>query len=245
MPVAMITGGASWISRATAKLLIADGWQVGLYDIDATETAKAVAEVGGAKVASGGLLDVGDLAAVVKTVADLTRDRGPIGALVNVAGGTSFMRFGRPKFVETTPDQWDKVFCPNIYGVLNCVHAVLPGMIEAKKGVIINLTSGLAWKPRSGTSLYSLSTAGLIAFTQSLCQELGPLGIRINSVAPGSTESRWKPDLGDAPFIDKLPPLGRRTKAHEIAEGIVWLISDKASHITGICLDISGGTGLR
>lgn len=242
MPVAMITGGASWFSRETARLLLAEGWHVALADINEENLAEVVAALGGKNVSTG-RLDVSDLAAVRGFVAALAAERGGIDALVNVAGGSNFLQRERRPFHETTPDYWDLILRPNLYGTFHCCHAVLPHMIAAKKGAIVNLASGMGLRGAPRMAPYSAAKAAIVAFTQSVCQEVGPYGVRVNCVAPGSAESRWFPDVSKGGR--GIPPLGSRTSAEEVAQAIHFLISDRAAHISGACLDVSGGTALH
>jgi NAD(P)-dependent dehydrogenase (short-subunit alcohol dehydrogenase family) len=244
MPVAMITGGASWFSRETAKLLIDQGWQVALSDINQKALDDVVVELGGSNKAEGALLNVTDLKAVQEYVADLVARKGSIDALVNVAGGSNWLKLGRPAFHETKPEQWDLILKPNINGVLNCCYSVLPQMIKQKKGSIVSIASGMGLRGQKGSACYSAAKAAIIAFSQSLCQEVGPFGIRVNTIAPGSAESRWQPDVKTAQG-QNFSPLGSRTSAKDVANAVTFLISERASHITGSCLDNSGGTSLH
>lgn len=244
MPVAMITGGASWFSRGTARLLIEDGWQIVLSDINEKALDEVVADLGRPPQASASRLDVTDLAATRDFADRIAAEKGGLDALINVAGGSNYLGLGRRPFHETDPAHWDLILKPNLYGVLNCCYAVLPHMIKARKGVIVSVASGMGLKGKPKMTTYSAAKAAVIAFSQSLCQEVGPYGIRVNSVAPGSAESRWQPDL--EPGADqRASPLGTRTSAEDVANAIAFLVSDRASHISGSCLDLSGGTSLH
>lgn len=244
MPVAMITGGASWFSRDTARLLLADGWQVELSDINEQALDDIVADLGRPSRLNFGRLDVTDLASVKSYADGIAAERGGIDALINVAGGSNYLGLGRHPFHQMNPAHWDLILKPNLYGVLNCCYAVLPHMIKAQKGVIVSVASGMGLKGKANMTTYSAAKAAIIAFSQSLCQEVGRYGIRVNSVAPGSAESRWQPDL--VPSGDQhASPLGRRTSAEDVANAIAFLVSDRASHISGSCLDLSGGTSLH
>ena len=244
MPIAMITGGASWFSRGAARLLIEEGWRVALSDINEKSLAEVADALGRPSQVSCGLLDVTDRAAVKIFADKLASEHGGIDALINVAGGSNYLGLGRHPFHETDPAYWDLILKPNLYGVLNCCHAVLPHMIQARKGVIVSVSSGMGLKGKARMTTYSAAKAAIIAFSQSLCQEVGRYNIRVNTIAPGSAESRWQPDL--SPGADQRnSPLGRRTSAEDVANAIAFLVSDRASHITGSCLDLSGGTSLH
>jgi 2-hydroxycyclohexanecarboxyl-CoA dehydrogenase len=242
MPVAMMTGGGSWFSRETARLLLDEGWHVHLSDIDQGRLDETLRDLNRPDRVTVTRLDVTNRDEV-RAHADAVAASGGIDALVNVAGGSNYLQMPRLPFHEMDPANWDLILRPNIYGVLNCCHAVLPHMIAAGHGAIVNISSGMGLRGMARMSTYSASKFAIIGFTQSVCQEVGQYGVRINCIAPGSAESRWQPDLQSGNV--KLPPLGTRTSARDVANAVVFLISDKASHITGACLDISGGTSLH
>jgi 2-hydroxycyclohexanecarboxyl-CoA dehydrogenase len=241
-PVALLTGGASWFSRETARLLIDDGWDVVLTDINEQNLAEVSTALNSSAVTTG-RLDVTDRLAVKAYVDKLAAERGHIDALVNVAGGSNWLQLTRVPFHESDPANWDPILKPNLYGVLNCCHAVLPHMINARSGSIVTVSSGMGLRGMRRMALYSSAKAAVIGFTQSVCQDVGQYGVRMNCVAPGSAESRWQPDLTQGGT--NIPPLGSRTSAKDVANAIVFLLSDKASHITGTCMDISGGSALH
>jgi len=244
MPLAMFTGGGSWFVREASRNLIDDGWHVALSDIDLDGAKKNAEAIGGDNVASVDRLDVTDLAAVQNYADALIEKHGAIDALVNVAGGTNYLQMGRPPFHKTKPEEWHRVLGPNIHGTLNCCYGVIPHMIKAQAGTIINLSSGMGLRGKGNMALYSFAKGGIVRFTQSLCEELGQYNIRVNSIAPGSAESRWMPDLKPAEG-GTAPPIGTRTSAKDVGDAIHFLISERAKHITGICLDVSGGTSLH
>ena len=245
MPVALITGGASWFSRETASLLLEAGWDVVLGDINQSNLEEVQSALGHPERVSASLLDVTNLEAARAIASDIVVKYGSIDALVTVAGGTNYLQMKRLPFHETDPENWDKILRPNIHGVLNCCHAVLPYMIEARRGGIVTLSSGMGFRGQPRMALYSAAKHAVIGLTQAIAQEVGPYGIRANCVAPGSAESRWMPNLEPNSETERVPLLGARVSARDIANAIVFLLSDKASHITGSCLDISGGTALH
>jgi NAD(P)-dependent dehydrogenase (short-subunit alcohol dehydrogenase family) len=245
MPLAMFTGGGSWFVREASRNLIADGWQVALSDIDLDGAKENAKEIGGDNVASVDRLDVTDLDAVKAYADGLATRFGSIGALVNVAGGTNYLKIPRLPLHETDPANWPKILLPNINGTINCCYSVIPHMIEAKGGAIVNLSSGMGLKGKANMALYSFAKGGIVTFTHAVCRELAQHNIRVNAIAPGSAESRWMPDLKPTDQGSTVPPLGIRTSAKDVGDAIHYLISDKARHITGICLDISGGSSLH
>lgn len=244
MPVAMITGGASWFSRETAKQLLADGWHVALCDINQANLDEVVGALGNKERVSSGIVDVTDLDAVKSFAGKLAEKHGNVDALLNVAGGSNWLQAKRLPFHEIDPAFWNKILGPNIYGVLNCTHAVLPHMIKARRGNIVTISSGMGLRGQARMSLYSGAKHLVIGFTQSIAQEVGQYGIRANCIAPGSAQSRYMPEE-KSPHSERVPPLGRRTSSLDVANAIMFLLSDKADHITGSCLDLSGGTSLH
>lgn len=245
MPVALITGGASFMSRHTARRLLAQDWKIALADINRAGMEEVAKELGLPDRVARYDLDVTQLETVKVVVADITRRWGPITALVNVAGGNRSLKQPRKEFITMSPAEWDIILNANLKGVLNCCHAVLPGMIEAKKGCIVSVSAGRGLRGGAKASIYSTAKAGVIVFSQALAQEVGKYGIRVNTVIPGNAASRWKTDDKEEPASGRRSPLGKRTTPEDVGNGIVFLLSEDASHITGSCLDISGGTSLH
>jgi NAD(P)-dependent dehydrogenase (short-subunit alcohol dehydrogenase family) len=132
----------------------------------------------------------------------------------------------------------------NLKGVLNCCHTVLPLMKEARQGSVVAMSAARGLRGGPNAALYSAMKAGIILFVQAVSSEVAPFGVRINSVVPGSAEARWRKSDG-RPAQDDRSPLGRATNEKDIGEGVAFLMSDEASHITGSCLDVSGGTALH
>jgi len=240
MNVALITGGGSLIGKGVVDALAKRNWQLVIADIDQAN-AREVTSAHGER-ASMMLFDVTDKAAVDAAVSEVCARHGHLDALVNCAGGMRGLRLQRKPFAETPPPEWDLILNANLKGVLNCCHAVLPAMIAARRGSIVSIAAARGLRGGPLASIYSAAKAAIIVFSQSLAQEVGSYGIRVNTVAPGSVEARWRtPDM--APSTS--PPLGRETSTHDVGEAVAFLLSDAASHITGSCLDISGGAALH
>lgn len=242
MPFAMITGGASLMGEGIAQSLVARGWQVALTDID-IPTMTGVAKRLGNGVVAAEPLDVTDLGAVKTCVASLAARHGAIAGLVTLAGGNSRIGVPAVPFAETRPEHWDKSINVNLKGVLNCCHVVLPLMKEARKGSVVAMSAARGLRGGPNAALYSATKAGIILFVQAVSSEVAPFGVRINSIVPGSAEARWR-EADGRPALDHSP-LGRPTNQRDIGEGVAFLMSDEASHITGSCLDVSGGTALH
>jgi NAD(P)-dependent dehydrogenase (short-subunit alcohol dehydrogenase family) len=239
MDVALITGGGSLIGKGVADALTGRGWRVVIADRHRANACEVSAAYGDA--AETVVFDVTDKSAVDKTVSDLVAKHGRIDALVNCAGGMRGLGLQRKPFADTPPAEWDRILDANLRGVLNCCHAVLPAMMAAKRGCIVSVAAARGLRGGPLASIYSAAKAAIIVFSQSLAQEVGPLGIRVNTVAPGSAEARWRtPDM-----IPPPPPLGRDTTARDVGGAVAFLLSDEASHIAGACLDVSGGSALH
>ncbi len=240
MPIALITGASSLLGIGIAEALVDDGWQVVLTDIDPANAA-AAAERLGADNARACALDVTDTTAVRALVAKITKEDGAIDGLVNAAGGLGGLGLGRKLFVDTTPDEWRKILDINLFGTLIVSRAVMPGMIERRRGAIVSISSaaGLMGMPKA--AVYSAVKAAIILFTKSVSPDCAPYGVRINAIAPGNVEATWKAGRNAV----TLPPIGHAATGREIGDAASFLLSHKASHITGICLDVSGGATLH
>ena len=186
-------------------------------------------------------LDATDRAQVDATVKTLLARHGAIDALVNAAGGMRGLGIQKADFVDTTPEIWQRILNANFQSVLNCTHAVLPSMIAAKRGAIVSIAASRGLRGGPGASLYSAAKAAIIVFSQSLAQEVGPHGIRVNTIAPGNADARWK----KPEHSNERSPLGRPTTDDDIGKAVAFLLSDDAAHISGSCLDVSGGTALH
>jgi 2-hydroxycyclohexanecarboxyl-CoA dehydrogenase len=241
MPLALITGGGSAIGEGITRCLIARGWTVAVTDINHELAQKVAAEAGGAPHAQAMKLDATDAMAIARTVEFLLAEHGGIDALVNVAGGMRGLGIPKTDFADMTPEVWTRILDVNFQSVLHCTHAVLPAMIAAKRGSIVSIAASRGLRGGPKASIYSAAKAAIIVFSQSLAQEVGPLGIRVNTIAPGNAQARWKKPEHES----ERSPLGRATTGEDIGHAVAFLLSDDAAHITGSCLDVSGGTTLH
>jgi 2-hydroxycyclohexanecarboxyl-CoA dehydrogenase len=241
VPLALITGGGSLIGEGIVCALAARGWQVAVTDINLDLARKVAGVVGGMPHAEALALDATDRTQVDAIVRGLHARHGAIDALINAAGGMRGLGIPKADFVDTTPDLWDRILNANFRSVLNCTHAVLPAMIAAKRGAIVSIAASRGLRGGPGAALYSAAKAAIIVFSQSLAQEVGVHGIRVNTIAPGNAEAHWKRPEPSA----ENNPLGRATSGADVGQAVAFVLSDSAAHITGSCLDLSGGTALH
>jgi len=241
MPLAFLTGGGSAIGEGIARCLDARGWTVAVTDINLDLARQVAAAAGGGPRAEALALDATDRARVDTTVNDLIARHGRIDALVNAVGGMRGLGIPKANFADMTPAVWNRILDVNFQSVLHCTHAVLPGMIAAKRGAIVSIAAGRGLRGGPQASIYSAAKSAIIVFSQSLAQEVGPHGIRVNTIAPGNAEARWKISDPDS----SRSPLRRATTGDDVGRAVAFLLSDDAAHISGSCLDLSGGTSLH
>ncbi len=239
---ALVTGAGRGIGRAVAERLAATGIPVAAVDL-------ATAAIPGVTAYRA---DVRDAARIAAVVAEVERDLGPIDALVNVAG---VLHPG--PVVGYADEDWAETFAVNATGVFHTSRAVAARMVERRAGAIVTVSSNAAGIPRAGMAAYASAKAAATMFTKSLGLELAPYGIRCNVVAPGSTDTPmqralWHDDTGPARVIaGDLEafrtgiPLGRIAEPEDIADAVLFLLSDQARHITMHDLYVDGGATLR
>jgi 3-oxoacyl-[acyl-carrier protein] reductase len=238
--VALVTGGARGIGRATCVRLAQEGVKVAVHfrqnDGAARETADKISAEGGAA----GIVraDVSSPDEVSAMVAEVERELGPIELLVNNAG--VLYREGDEK---PTLETWRRTLDVNLTGAYLVTWAVQDGMIARGYGRIVNMASIAGLRPRPTAIAYSVSKAGLIAFTRSMAAALAPHGIRVNAVAPGLIDtdmvSNMAPDRREE--LIRATPISRLGEPAEIAEVVRFLLSDESSFMTGQTLVASGG----
>ncbi|KJL33457.1 SDR family NAD(P)-dependent oxidoreductase [Microbacterium azadirachtae] len=242
---AIVTGGAGGIGRATSLAFAAEGANVAVVDLNA-EAAEAVAEeiraAGGSAVAIGA--DVSSEADIERVVASVVDGFGGVDVVFNNAG---IIR--RTTAVETTVEEWDRVFGVNVRAIfLMCKH-VVPIMAANGGGSIVNTGSGWGLKGGGQALSYCASKGAVVNMTRALAIDHGPQGIRVNSVNPGDVDTGMLRDearqLGQdqAGFLAEAAerPLNRMGQPSEIAAAVVWLASDESSYVTGSALVVDGG----
>jgi len=233
--VAVITGAASGIGAATARRFAAEGATVAVIDRDADAVVRVAAEVDGHAYA----LDVRDGDEVNEVVDRVAQTLGQIDIVVNNAGTGDL----RP--LHTVDDKlWHRLIDVNLTGTFNLTRAAVPYMLETGGGAIVNNASLSGLAPTRNEAAYSAAKAGVISLTKSAALEYGPT-VRVNCVAPGHVRTPmtavWEQFPEAFAPIAAAIPLGRIGEAHEVAEVILFLASDRASYMTGQTLVVDGG----
>jgi 2-hydroxycyclohexanecarboxyl-CoA dehydrogenase len=228
---AVVTGGGSGIGQAIVDRLRSDGYHVATIDLTASEDKFAH------------VADVTDRAAVDAAMTAIREQLGAVTILVNAAGIERFKRF-----TDLTFDDWRHVIDVNLNGVFHCVQAVLPDMVEAGWGRIVNISSSSAQSGQPFMSAYVAAKSAVNGLTKSLALEYGPAGITVNAVPPGFIDtpmlrkSEERGRLGGT-VDDHIArtPVRRVGKPEDIAAACAFLISDEAGYITGQILGVNGG----
>ena len=239
---AIVTGGASGIGLATCKRLARDGVGIGVWDIDEAGAQRTASEI----VAAGGRavpcrVDVSDRAQINAGLERVHAELGPVAILVNNAGITLF----KP-FQEMTEELWDRIMTVNLKSLLHCTQAVLPDMLAAGWGRVINISSSSAQAGSARMTAYAASKGGVIAFTKSLALELAATGITVNNVPPGFVDTPMlrasdRPGAINIDAVAANSPMKRAGRPEDIASACAFLASDEAGYITGHTLSVNGG----
>jgi 2-hydroxycyclohexanecarboxyl-CoA dehydrogenase len=235
---AVVTGGGSGIGRAVAKRLAADEAAIAVWDLNvaaATETVKMILDTGGKAIALH--VDAAD-AAAIKAAADKTRaEFGPITIIVNNAGMTGFV-----PFMEISLEAWDRMIAVNLKGPFLCTREVLPDMLTAAWGRIINITSSSTQTGATHMAHYVSSKGGLMGFTKALAMEFADKGITANMIPPGFIDT---PMLRASPVnveaYAATIPVKRPGKPEDIAGACAYLASEEAGYVTGQTISVNGG----
>ena len=238
---AVISGAASvrGIGLATARLFAEHGARVAILDLDAEGARKAAAGLGQGHVGIG--CNVADLASCEAAAKEAIAAFGTIDILINNAGITQ-----PSKVMEIDPASWDRILDVNLRGVLYLSQAFIPHMRERKSGSIVCMSSVSAQRGGGifGGPHYSAAKAGVLGLAKAMARELGPDGIRVNSVTPGLiqtdiTGGKLTPEMKVE--IAKGVPLQRLGEANDVAGAYLFLASDLSSYITGAVIDVNGG----
>jgi 2-hydroxycyclohexanecarboxyl-CoA dehydrogenase len=229
MKTAVVTGGGSGIGQAVAQRLRADGLHVAIIDLNSSDAEFAYTA------------DVTDRTAIDDALTTVRAQLGPVTVLVNAAGLEKFKRF-----TDITFDDWQRVIDVNLNGVFHCVQAVLPDMIEAGWGRIVNISSSSTHSGQPFMSPYVAAKSAVNGLTKSLALEYGPSGITVNAVPPGfiDTPMLRKSEARGYLVVEKnieATPVRRIGRPEDIAAACAFLISEEAGYITGQILGVNGG----
>ena len=235
--IALVTGASRGIGAAIAARLAADGATV----IGTATTEAGAARIGEQLAAHGGrgaVLDVASQSSIDALIGDIEAKEGAISILCNNAGITRDMLLLRMK-----SDDWDAVMQTNLASVFRLSKAVLRGMMKARKGRIISISSVVAATGNPGQANYSAAKAGMLGFTKSLAREVGSRGITVNAIAPGFIDTDMTRGLNESQraALYAQIPLGRLGQPADIAAAVAFLARPEASYITGETLHVNGG----
>lgn len=236
--VAVVTGAGSGIGRAIALRLAQDQAAISVWDINAegaAETAKQITQAGGKAIAI--TADCSDETAIKQAAAKTRTELGPISILVNNAGITGFV-----PYVNLSIEDWDRMIRINLRGPHLCCREMVPDMLAAKWGRIINITSSSVQTGAAAMAHYVAAKGGLLGLTKALAVEYAPTGITVNMVPPGFIDT---PMLRTSPVdVDAYAatlPMKRVGKPEDIAAACAYLASEEANYITGQTISTNGG----
>ena len=239
--VALVTGAAAGIGAACSVRLAQDGIAVGVLDLDearCAETVSAIEAAGGTAVALGA--DVSDRSQVREAVTKLRAALGPVSIVVNNAGVTDFT-----PFEDVTEDLFNRVYSINVLGPIMVTQEVLPDMKAAGWGRVVNISSSSAQTGAMSMAVYSSSKGAVITLTRTLAQELGPHGITVNNIPPGSVMGTIMSEANRPRMnVDALAaslPARRVGEPADIANACAWLCNEASSYVTGQTIGVNGG----
>jgi len=242
--VALITGGAAGIGKATAQRFIEEGARVVICDVNTEAGEAAVGELG--PNAAFYQVNVTDRQAVQEWVDTVVEGYGRVDILVNNAGvlrDNMLVKVKDGELVKQMPEaEFDLVIAVNLKGVFNCTQAVAPTMINQGSGVILNASSVVGLDGNFGQTNYVATKAGVIGMTKVWARELGRSNIRVNAVAPGfiGTEMVMQMPERILEGMVKRVPVGRMGQPRDVANAYLFLASDEASYISGAVLRVDG-----
>ena len=235
----IVTGGASGIGKAAAFLLAREGARVFVGDVDEEGGRAAATEGAAERLAVEYLpLDLTDKPSIEDFVTAVHQRAERIDGLVNGAGWDQIQ-----PFLENPPEMWDRIIAINLMGAVRLTRGVLPPMVAAREGKIVNISSDAGRVGSMGETVYAAAKGGLIAFTKSLARELARYQINVNCVCPGPTDTplfqRQPERMKEA--LTRAIPFRRIAQPIEIAQAVQFFLSRRSDYITGQVLSVSGG----
>jgi NAD(P)-dependent dehydrogenase (short-subunit alcohol dehydrogenase family) len=236
--VAIVTGGAGGIGRATVELFVEEGARVVVADVDAEGGEKLAAQLGDAAVFK--RTDVSRADQVQDLVDHAVSRFGGLHVMFNNAGISGG---ARGPFVDDDLEDFERVMAVNLFGVMVGSQRAARHMARGGGGSIINTTSIAALRPGPGVMTYRASKAGVIAFSQSLAIDLGSHGIRVNCIAPGLIPTGIT-NYDMEPVVRRMQPLARRGTPRDVANAALYLASERSAQVTGTVLPVDGGTSV-
>jgi NAD(P)-dependent dehydrogenase (short-subunit alcohol dehydrogenase family) len=237
----LVTGAARGLGRAFALAFAERGDEVACADVDADGAAGTAAQAGGI----GLQLDVADAASVDAAVGEAVARLGGVDVLVNNAA--LYAGLHRGPFHEIPDDEWDRVMAVNVRGTWLCARACVAPMRAAGGGAIVNLASTTALNGSAGFAHYVASKGAVIALTRSMAREVGPLGIRVNAIAPGFTLTDASRSLFAGQDVDPETyaldrgSLKRPAQPDDVVGAALWLTSEGSGYVTGQTIVVDGG----
>jgi 2-hydroxycyclohexanecarboxyl-CoA dehydrogenase len=240
---ALVTGAAAGIGRAISLRLAREGNAIGVLDLNLEGCEAVVAEIeaaGGKAIAL--QASIADRAQVTAAVEKLRGTFGPVTILVNNAGISNFI-----SFEELTEADWHKMMDINVVGTFICTQVVLPDMKAAGWGRVVNISSSSAQSGSVDQVHYSASKGAVISMTRSLAQALGPMGVTVNNIPPGSVMQTIMSEANKDRFqfpvehLAKMLPVRRTGVPDDIANACAWLCSEDTGYVTGQTIGVNGG----
>ena len=249
--VAIVTGAGSGIGRAGALLMAKEGAKVAVVDISVKggqETVQSIRKSGGEAVFIEA--NVTKESEVRSMVEQVISKYGHIDILYNNAGG--WQRELRDTVIDNTSEEWDRLINLNLRSTFLCCKYVVPEMVKAGKGSVINTSSNAGFMNSPRVEAYGAAKAAIIELTKSMCMDYGPTGIRVNVIAPGEVVTpQWNatydlmtPDQKKKTldFMVNCIPLGRFAQPEDVAKVVLFLASDESAYLSGVMIPVDGGT---